>query len=164
MKKETLLQAIDNKQIKKGVIIKAKWQSFPNKKNTDIVKVSEGFVKTGIFYGNLRVIKERNLTDNVTIDLNTYVSPFKNYHTVKGYETYLLEHNDNGKTNVILYLPYGFKNLKSTVKYYYKGNEVSKQWLLDNGLVKDYMVTSGNNETGRFTVDINNLLQLGTIA
>ncbi len=76
-------------------------------------------------------------------------------------EHYIIEHtNKKGEHNV--YLRYYTTHHRPKVTYLYQGQEVSKQYLIDNGIISESKLKSNDSDVRN--ININNIIRLGNFA
>lgn len=142
MKKETILEFI--KATKKGTFQK---MISETQITEDLVKRVESVIRVGI--------DNKNRADNknkVTGDL-----PWGEFTL----EYYIIEHtNKNGEHNV--YLRYYTTKHRPKVKYFYQGQEVTKQYLIDNKIISESKLKS--NDSSVRNINIKNIIRLGNFA
>jgi hypothetical protein len=133
---------------KKGVLTNITFRSEVNK---NIIKVSNAIIVMGINYKNKKVVKEK-YKDLTTHDFKLPWGYFK-------IENYIIAHtNKQGEYKEYLRC-YSTKHIPK-VKYYYNGEEVSRDYILKNGLA-----TAKQMEAKKpicFNVELSNILRLGT--
>lgn len=77
------------------------------------------------------------------------------------YENYLIGHtNKKGEYNV--YLRYYTTNHRPKVTYLYQGQEVTKQYLIDNKIISESKLKSNDSDVRN--ININNIIRLGNFA
>lgn len=92
----------------------------------EVVKITYGVFRLKCAYGNLNWVKERDTE-------STEIKPQK---VVDWVVKNLVELTEKGH---LVWL-YTDKHHKPHSKYYYKGQEVNKQWLIDNGICSESMI------------------------
>ena len=133
-------------EIKKGTFIHIEYESVKLIQGKELKKESYGEYRIGLNYANLGSQKNK-----VTGEL-----PWGQW--VKGFETYIIEHIPKGAEAPKYYFRiYTTNTIKSKVKYFLNGIERSKQWLTDNGFIKD----KASKPLDCFVVPIENVKILG---
>lgn len=149
MTKEELIQKI--KTIRKGTFINIEYKSFPKPlaahKDAVIEKITKGVYRLGITYANMK-INENKVTGPL---------PFGEWQP--NYENYIITHtNKNGDYKEWLRI-YTSNHHHSHTTWMLNGQEVNKQWLLDNGYIGKSSAESKHNDL--FIIEIKNLIKLG---
>lgn len=152
-------QMLDNKiqEIKKGTYTKATWLSFPLKNKSQqeyshrIKKVSSGVIRLGLGYENLSSM------------IGKEISARPNHKWLdKNYITAVVDENDMVQyCKVRLYTSKSPKH-HTTSKWYFDDNEVSKEWLLENGyMTKAQYDKKSYGDIPFIEIPIENLISLG---
>lgn len=98
----------------------------------EVVKITTGIYRLKCAYGNLNWVKARD-TESTEVKPQTVVN-----WVVKN----LVELTEKGH----LIWMYTDKHHRPVSTYYYKGNPVSKQWLIDNHICSESMLKGSYNE------------------
>jgi len=140
--------ALESMGYKVGRIAKITYQ---HPLDNEVTKVTIGYYKMGYPYKNDSRVKEAQaLREAMGIEKKpraTTDTTIDNYFIL----------NKLGELKLKLFTTIN-KHLKSKTTYYYKGNEVSKQWLLDNGLIKEQPT---RDKPTMITIMLKNLLAIG---
>lgn len=145
MKKETILEFINS--TKPGTFQK---MISETQITEDLIKRVESVIKVGILNKNRKEILEKNKIINDKLPYGSYLI-----------DKYIIEHtNKNNEYN--LYLRYYTTHHKAKVKYFYKGQEVTKQYLIDNKIVSESKIKS--NDSSVRNINIKNIIRLGNFA
>lgn len=116
----------------------------------DVVKQVESVIKVGILNKNRKEILEKNKIINDKLPYGSYLI-----------DKYIIEHtNKNGEYN--LYLRYYTTHHRPKVKYFYQGQEVTKQYLIDNKIITESKLKS--NDSSVRNINIKNIIRLGNFA
>ena len=146
MTKELIIEAISKK--KKGTFINLKYFSkkkpLAAHKEDNIIKHSNGTYRLGIGYYNI----------NGNQDKERKPSTKGNFE--EGLENYIIKRIDkNG--NEVNYLRVYTTNHKTTSQWTLNGQEVTKEWLIDNG----YISKSKSQPIDCFDINIDNIISIG---
>ncbi len=142
MKKETILEFI--KATKKGTFQKMISESQINEL---VTKRVESVIRVGIDNKNRAINKNKIIGD---LPWGEFI-----------YENYLIGHtNKKGEYNV--YLRYYTTKHRPTTKYFYQGQEVTKQYLINNKIISESKLKSNDSDVR--VININNIIRLGNFA
>ena len=140
------LQAFESLKIKKGAFVVMEFVSYPKvpKSKGDVVlmKKTYGVFRLGVTYSKMKVNEGK------------IVETLKGGEWIKGYENLLLE-TANGGLNLRVYTTNNHKHRNHT-EYYLNGEKVEKQWLIDNGYIKE----SKGHSNGLFLVKLENVIRI----
>lgn len=141
---EEFNKALEEKGYKVGRIAKITYQS---PMDNEVVKITIGCYKMGYNYGNDKRVKSRATMGVETKARKSSDTTIDNYLVV----------NKNGELKLRLFTTIN-NHLKAKTTYYYKGNIVEKQWLIDNGLIKEQ---PPREKPTMITIMLKNLLAIG---
>ena len=115
-----------------------------------VEKVVKYYGRLGVNYNHIsRVIAQRELKKAMGIE------PKQRKSSDTTINTYLIL-NKNGELKLRI-VPLFNNHMKAKSDYYYNGNPTTKQWLIDNGLLKEQERETPNE----FTIMLKNLIALG---
>lgn len=144
------LQEFENLKIRKGAFVSMEYCSYPrvpkSKGDAIVMKITQGVFRLGIRYAKMKA------------NIGKEIQPLKGGTWKENYENILIESSANeGQVNLRVYTTNNHKQ-KSKVAYYLNGQEVDKQYLLDNGYIKEYDKKDFN---GIFLVKLDNVIRIG---
>lgn len=143
------LEKFEQIKIRKGAFVYMEYCSYPkvpkSKGEAIVMKVTQGVFRLGVRYSKLKV------------NIGKQVQPLKGGTWKKDYENLLIESSaKEGQINLRVYTTNNHKHRAKTT-YYLNGEEVSKQYLLDNGYIKDYQ----KDHLDLFLVNLENVIRIG---
>lgn len=115
-----------------------------------VSKVVKGSYRLGINYSNIQRVKDKRAND-----LAMGIQPKTKTTSDIVINNYVVL-NKNGELKLKLFTNPN-KNMRAKVDYFYNGQPTTKQWLLDNGLLKD----KASEQPIMFTIMAKNLLAIG---
>lgn len=137
-------------KIRPGAYTKIKYakQLETNDPNDTLIKVSEGVYRLGIKFSNIIENKDRE------------IQPLRWGENVKGFEKYFIQHTKkNDPTQELKYYLKIFttKHHRTKTTYILNNEIVSKQFLIDNGKIKE----KESKPLLTFSIPLNEIIEIG---
>lgn len=141
-------QALKGIKYANGRVIKLTYETI---QDNGVVKATIGYYRLGIQHSHIKRVQDKKaqqIANGQVPQTRTSKDTYVNEYFIQA---------PNGDLKLKIYPTFN-SHMKSQTTYTYNGQNVAKQWLIDNGLIK---VRQYNEEPTMFTIWLKNLVAIG---